>query len=300
MANKIASGCNPIGMSYWRNINFHRDYDVLQVFLSIKDELHILTIRKDTLTVTNIKPLGIIHTGEGCFFSAIDPHRLFIPVDNGMDKIDIENGFREEVFRVGQKAWQMHSSIDECTFSLTMKDNDYKEYGWGIIKPGKEERILEIKGEPDECQIDKSGKWLLIKEDNYNRIYNIETNEEKKIENEEGALGHSDCGFECAFGENDMSPFPGALDKIDFEFLNHENIFSTGIWNMGYVSWQNNQILVTTPNEIIHVNTYRRWNNLTQSQNYEHRPKANLCPLGEYFVWTAFVDGLVNCYLERI
>jgi len=45
----IMSGANPIGMSYWRNINNHAGQDVLQVLLSIEDKLFIFTIDKKSL-----------------------------------------------------------------------------------------------------------------------------------------------------------------------------------------------------------------------------------------------------------
>ena len=56
-------------------------------------------------------------------------------------------------------------------------------------------------GEFDECQIDKSGRWLLIKEqvDDLqgvdNVIVDLQTGTQKVLLDEDGAGGHSDNGF---------------------------------------------------------------------------------------------------------
>lgn len=115
-------------------------------------------------------------------------------------------------------------------------------------------------------------------------------------------------------GENDFSNKPGALDFIDLNNLNRINMFSTGIWNMGYVSFTNakegpieNQFcLVTTPTELwkVQLDGSGRGTlicpNLTESQEYNHRPKANLCPLGEYAIWTSYVGGSLDAYIVRL
>lgn len=299
MINKIASNCNPIGMSYWRNINFHSYSDVLQVFLSIKDELHIFTVRKSDLALVDIKPLGIIHTGEGCYFSAIDPNRLFIPEGKTLNAYDIISKECKEIWKSNYNLWQCHSSIDENSHSATLRNNEYINVGWGVYK-NNQEKQYGFKGEEDECQIDKSGRWLLIKENNYNRIINLDTEQEKIIQNEEGALGHSDCGYGFALGENDYSPFAGACDLIDFNTWEKRTIYSTGIWNMGYVSTQNDRILLSTPEELILVQPETKWKHGNQSEEYEHRVKANLCPLGEFACYSAFIDGSLNAYLLKL
>lgn len=305
----IKSGVNPIGMSYWRNINYHERQNILYILLSINDELIIFTIDKLSLTVLSEKGLGIHHTGEGCHFSAINSSKLFVPTDKELYTIDINTGAKSVVWNLldGNNLWQCHISHDDNIHSATIKDENYNIVKWGAHNNFNGTKYFNIQGDPDECQADKSGKWLIIKEDNYNRIVYIETRAERLITNEEGALGHSDCGFEFAIGENDMSSKPGALDMINFINGSKSNIFSTGIWNMGYVSCTNapsDFCLVTTPNELIRVWFDGRSKvicpNLTQSQKYEHRPKANLCPLGEYAVWTAFVDGSLNAYLVRL
>lgn len=308
----IASGVNPIGMSYWRNINNHSGSDKLLVVLSVNNELVLFTIDKATLGVIYQQPLGINHTGEGVYFSAHESNILFIPINDTLLRFNVVTGEQLPVWisPAGTYLWQCHSDYYERVHSATLKDSNYNMIKW-IVSTGQE---YEISGEPDECQIDKSGTWLLIKEGNYNRIINLVNDSESIVKNEDGAVGHSDCGFGCVFGENDMSMYGGALDMIRYQDLHHELVFTTGIWNLGYFSFTNarpgdltgQKGLITTPNDLIMVELdsnrggKRICSNLTESQEYEHRPKANLCPFGQYAVWTAFVGGQIRAYLISV
>lgn len=315
----IAENINPIGMSYWRNINFHYSLINLVVFLSINDELMILTIDKNTLNVLEIHPLGIHHTGEGCYFSASADNILYVPIEDTLYRVNI---FMKEKFPVwtvhGKKLWQCHSSWNDKVHSATIKDSNYNPIFWGVFNENTEITTeISIQDEPDECQIDKSGEYLIIKEANYNRIYKLSdvTKSEKIITDEAGALGHSDTGFGCALGENDHSQKPGALDLINLETLESRNVCSTGIWNMGYVSFTNakpgiptdeQKCLITTPNELLSITIGTGEVSficpaLTEDTvKYEHRAKANLCPLGQFAIWTALVGGQINAYMVRI
>lgn len=310
---QIASNVNPIGMSYWRNINQHKGQSILKAFLSINDELTIFTIDKGSLKILEERKIDWHHTGEGCYFSAHDPSILYIPVNNRLLAFNIDNTELRTVWEGSSNLWQCHSSYDEDVHSATLKDSNWEVIGWAVLDHGVKKHFP-IKGEPDECQIDKSGEYLIIKEDNYNRIINVQDGTEKIIQNEEGALGHSDCGFRCALGENDYSSYPGALDFIDFPTLASAMMYSTGIWNMGYFSFTNAKPtpladqfgLITTPTELIKIQLNGRGegikicDNLTENQEYENRPKANLCPEGEFAIWTSWVGGNLNAYLVRV
>lgn len=319
----IARGVNPIGMSYWRNINQHKNQNILQTFLSVNDEITIFTIDKSSLAVLSERQLGIHHTGEGCYFSALNSDILFVPFEHELIKVNIMTGAREIVWTAegDTNLWQCHSSYDEKIHSASIKNLNYNIIKWGININGNI-KYYELRGDPDECQVDKSGKYLFVKENNYNRIITLETGAELIIQNESGALGHSDCGFGCAIGENDYSSRPGALDYIRFYDAMSQNMYSTGIWNMGYVSFSNakpnievynQKCLISTPNDLIVVrldgtgrgikvcsNLTQITENLSDDEKYKRRAKANLCPNGEFAAWTAFVDGSLNAYVVRV
>ncbi len=73
------------------------------------------------------------------------------------------------------------------------------------------------KGDFDECQIDKSGRWLVIKENvdgkngEDNRIIDLQTGAETVFLDEDGAAGHSDLGYGYMVAEDNFYPKPGAV-----------------------------------------------------------------------------------------
>lgn len=299
----IERNVNPIGMSYWRNINQHRNQSILKVFLSINDEITIFSIDKSNLQVLGVRKLGIHHTGEGCYFSALDPSLLYVTMDSRLLAVNIDTGENKLIWRSeGNNLWQCHSSYDEKVHSATIKDADYNIIAWGVFDGA--EKHFTIGTEPDECQIDKSGKYLLIKENDYNRIINVEDGIEVLLPRR-GRLGHSDCGFDCALGEVDYRA--GGVDLITLSTQERRELFTLGIWNLGYVSFALNQeffLVSASNNQLIKIQMNGNFNVvcdlMTENQEYNNRPKANLCPEGEYAVWTAFVNGTLNAYLVRV
>lgn len=324
---RVVRGCNPIGMSYWRNINNHRDRDQLYMVLSISDELYLFTLDKRSLLTVNTRPLGIRHTGEGVYFSTTNPVILYVPTDQALVRLDVEDGRQGITWDLGpgRKIWQCHSSYEGNVHSATIKNNDYQIIKWGVYDEVKgREYTFPIEDQPDECQIDQSGKFLLTKQskhlggdrwDEYNKIINLADGSVTIIHDDEGAIGHSDCGFGCAIGEYDKSGQGGTLNRINFVTKEQDELFATGIWNMGYVSFTNarpnvplgeQRCLMSTPDQILSVKlnggrAFRKiCDNFSQSTKYEHRVKANLCPLGQFAAFTAFVDGELEAYIVGI
>lgn len=316
----IRRNVNPIGMSYWRNINQHRNQDVLDVALTDPDDyVVILSIDKRNLRVLSERRIGVYHTGEGIHYSAHNPYHLYVPYGEQLVRFNTVTLTGDIVWRPepGQHLWQCHISYDESVFSASIQNSNYEIIKWGVNYRGQI-KYFPLRAEPDECQVDKSGEHLLIKEkdgnDEYNRIVHIASGREQIVRNREGAIAHGDCGFECGLGENDYSNFGGALDFINFKDVNDKrNIYHSDVWNMGYFSFSNavpgNResqfgILSSSDNRLIQVkldgNSRMLCDLKTQSQDYKYRSKANICPNGEYAIWTALVDGQLNAYMIRV
>ncbi len=79
------------------------------------------------------------------------------------------------------------------------------------------------KGDFDECQIDKSGRWLVIKENldgrngEDNRIIDLDTGAEHVLSDENGAAGHSDIGYGYMVAEDNFNSQPGAVRVWRFD-----------------------------------------------------------------------------------
>src|SRR5690606_18178317 len=98
---------------------------------------------------------------------------------------------------------QIHSSNDDRVHSATIKDaTTYAALGCMAYETDTGKlHYFEKKGDYDECQVDKSGKWLVIKENvdgkegEDNRIINLATGSERLLTDSAGAGGHSDLGY---------------------------------------------------------------------------------------------------------
>lgn len=286
------NGVKRRGMAYWRAINQHKNYDNLKVMLSIDNTLYIATVDKASLNLISMLATNINHEGEGCYFSAHEWDKLYIPVGNELRRYSIVDFSYETVMQVNGECFQPHTDYYEHNHSCSVRDNN------GVRAWCVNGREYPLKGSPDECQIDKSGNWLLCKEtygeDESNRIIYLPTGAERIIHNNEMAVGHSDCGFGTVYGENDMSPYGGALDEIDFNSGSHRNVFHTDIWNMGYFSYCNAKpsgptfgLLSSSDGRLIKVDiqtgagfAFETVN--THDKDYDRRAKANLCPEGQF------------------
>ena len=76
----------------------------------------------------------------------------------------------------------------------------------------------------DECQIDKSGRWLVIKEkigtdaasEVDDRVIDLQSGTERDLLDRNGAGGHSDTGFGYLVASDNHNSLPGAVRLWDF------------------------------------------------------------------------------------
>ncbi len=103
-------------------------------------------------------------------------------------------------------------------------------------------------GDYDECQIDKSGRWLVIKENvdgrhgEDNRVIDLQTGAERVLLDENGAVGHSDIGFGYMVGTDNWNARPGAIRtwKFDLDLRGGEPLASVpeqGLLDYQLPSW---------------------------------------------------------------
>lgn len=313
----------PVGYGYWRNMNAHRNDDNISVMLALKNLGPCLfSVSKINGNPVFVKALGIIHTGEGLYFSAHKSNILYVNLEHIFYRHNIENGSGEEIYRIDSDKylWQCHSSFDERVHSATYRDkSNYMMLGAVVYDENKNSlRYFPRKGDFDECQIDRSGKFLVIKETysdvgESNRIINLETDEEKIISNNDGAVGHSDSGSGYIIGEVDVNNLPNCvesrvLDNLSRSVQYHGTRWSTGVGHVSHTNVHNPSFIVIDnasrdvevprQNEIIQVKldgsqTFRplapNCTDLDYSgggDDYRKMPKGNLDAYGEYYIWT--------------
>ena len=252
---------NYIGYAYWSNINNHSGSETMLIFLGLDRSRggpgpSLFSYNKTTGETRSLGPLFestnplTLATGEGWYFSATRASALYLNEGPRMLRYDVLARAFETVYDVraliGRSdvyIWQMHSSADDQAHSATVKlSTTFQPLGCVTYREDTgQSYFFPAIGDFDECQIDKSGRWLVIKDNldgrngEDNRIVDLQTGVEQVLSDEDGAGGHSDVGFGYMVAEDDHASLPGAARVWKFS----ENLGATGQGTLAYylTSW---------------------------------------------------------------
>jgi hypothetical protein len=293
-------------------------------------------------------------TAEQWYFSATRASTLYIG-DNGprLLRYDVLAKTSETVFDVtsllggGRYLWQMHSSGDDRVHSATVKDsNTYQDLGCIVYREDTRQHLFFTpRGDYDECQIDKSGRWLVIKENvdgqynEDNRVIDIDTGAEQVLWDQNGAAGHSDMGHGYIVGEDDKwggNPYAVRVWQFGPNMTSAAGlvVYAMPSWNgpgVGHIAHSNSKAGVPFDQQMACSSNAGDWTlartneivcyrldasmqvlvvapNMTDlnasgggSDAYSKRPKGNIDPTGEYFLWTSNMGGnRADVFIVRI
>jgi hypothetical protein len=227
---------NDVGYAYWRNSNNHVGADTMLIVVTLDrarggNGPTLFGYDKMTDAVTVLGPLFDAGsplswaTGEGWYFSATKPNALYVNDGRKLYRYDVLGRTLETVFDVRTRfgpnryLWQTHSSNDDRVHSATLRASDtYAMLGCMIYRESTRQfSYFPASGDFDECQVDKSGRWLLIKENvdgasgEDNRVIDLEAGAATVLLDQQGAGGHSDNGYGYMVAEDNWSPVPGAV-----------------------------------------------------------------------------------------
>ncbi len=232
----------PVGYSYWRNINNHTCSDYMLIFLGLDPSRGgtgptLFQLHKPTGTVTNRGPLFPATdplrsgTGEGWYFSGSRPEALYIHSGSRLLRYDVMTQARETVFDVAPSfgtdkyVWQAHSSDDDRVHSVTLRDKATSSMLGCLVyrEDTAQFQYFPKVGAFDECHVDKSGRWLVILDNvdgrngEDNRIIDLETGAERLLLDETGAAGHADLGYGYMVTEDNWGALPGTARLWQFD-----------------------------------------------------------------------------------
>jgi len=229
-----------VGYSYWRNTNNHVGSDTMLIVLNLFTARGgsgptLFSYNKVTDEVANLGPLFDpdselrLYSGEGWYFSATLPTALYLNLGPAMLRYDVLDRQLETVFDISsqfgsdKEISQMHSSEDDRVHSATIRrSSDMDRLGCVVYREDAKQFLYYPKrGVYDECQIDASGRWLVIKENvdgvfgEDNRIIDLHTGIETVLYDQQGAGGHSDLGHGYMVAEDNWANVPGAVRVWD-------------------------------------------------------------------------------------
>ncbi len=341
---------NYLGYSYWRNINNHVGQEVMLILVGMDRSRggagpSVIAYNKITDEVLNLGPLFEDSnalswaTGEGWYFSANEPYTIYLNSNTRLLRYDVVTRQSETVFDVtsllgsGYYLWQVHSSANDRVHSATVRDTaTYAMLGCIVyLEDSSQHRYYPGQGHFDECQIDKSGDWLLIKEDldgkdgEDNRIINLETGHERILLDRDGAAGHSDMGFGYMVAADNWANDANTQKFWDFtaDVLEGTRVYHNADWDVAapqHVS-HSNAIAGTPPEQQFACGSSVNRNNRAHANevicfqldgsdealvvapvmtdldatgggdDYAKAPKGNLDVTGQYFIWTSNMGG---------
>lgn len=357
-----ASDCNgtdcvtSVGYAYWRNINNHAGSNTLLAFLTLQGQGGPTLFSYDK-TLGTVKNLGAIFasshrlsgaTGEGWYFSATSATTLYAFEAAKLIRVDVLTKAETVVFdasaHFGQNRyiWQVHSSHDDTVHSFTLRDSQtYADLGCGVFsEPLKQFRFFPVVNDYDECQIDKGGRFLVVKDNvdgvngEDNVIHDLLTGSRTVILDPDGAGGHSDTGFGYEVAEDNWNAKPGAVRVWSFGDSGPQGrlVYHGSSWNLrdSHIAHANakpgvaldqqyacssnaNATNVPRANEIV---CYRLDGSLKVlvvapvmtdlaaaggATYYDKLPKGNIDVTGEWFIWTSNMGGArLDAFLVRI
>src|SRR5690606_30783130 len=162
-------------------------------------------------------------------------------------RYDVMTKQSETVFNIASKMsghtlWQAHSSKNDRVHSATVKNSSYASVGCMAFEEDSGKfHYFPRKGAFDECQIDKSGRYLLIKENvdgkdgEDNRIIDLSTGRERVLYDRDGAGGHSDMGWGYMIAADNFAANSNTLKVWDFaaSTLSGQTTYYTNSWSAG-------------------------------------------------------------------
>lgn len=229
-----------VGYSYWRNTNAHQGSDEMLIFLGLGSSggPTLFRYNKTTDAITRVGPVFPAgsrfnsHSGNTWYFSASLPTKLYLPDGPRMLRYDVIAKTFETVYDItaqfgsNRNIYQMHSSNDDRVHSATLQVTNTGEYLGCLVysQITGQFRFYPKVGVYDECNLDKSGRWIISLEDVgigsgdlANRIFDNQTGRETRINGPSGTLGHLDTGYGYAVGADNYNPLPNATIMSDFE-----------------------------------------------------------------------------------
>jgi hypothetical protein len=340
----------PVGYSYWRNTNNHVGSDEMLIFLGLNNTRGgggptLFGYNKTTEQVTRLGPLfdpssgRNSHSGEGWYFSATQPTKIYMDDGPRMLRYDVLSRQYETVYDVSARygadkiLWQMHSSDDDRVHSATLRATPgYEMLGCVVYHEDTAQfQYFPKIGDFDECQLDKSGRWLLILEnvdhqyDMENRIIDLTTGVERLIWDQDGAVAHDDTGYGYVVGPDNWYAVPNAEFLWDFSLnplsrvmmshtiawdspapnhLSHTNArpgvppsqqYACGSGaSRAIVPWANEIICFALDGSMRVLVVAPVMTDLNASgggDDYSKQPKGNLDVTGQYFIWTSNAGG---------
>jgi hypothetical protein len=339
-----------LGYSYWRNMNNHVGQSTMLIVLGLDSSrggagFSLFRYHKDSDDVESLGPvfagtsIPVDVTGEDIYFSGTQPTIVYVAQGSRLMRFDVMTKQTEVVFDAASQygsntyLWQHHTSDDDVVHSATLRVTSTGAVLGCLVyrEDTSAYRLFEPQGDFDECQVDRSGRWLVIKDNvdgrngEDNRIVNLDTFAESLLLDEQGAGGHSDFGHGVMVAEDNWNNLAGAVRawRLGQSALAGPVVYHEPRWRSdgsSHISHTNARPGLAAEDEIVCQSTSARGEYTRGSEifcyrldgslevmvvapvmtdldasgggdDYAKSPKGNLDVTGRYFIWTSNTGG---------
>ena len=215
--------CVDMIYSYWRNMSNSAGSNTMYIFIGLDRNRGgqgptLFSYDKTTDALTEVGPMFAAsspyswNSAEGWYFSHGMPTKVYMQSGSKLMRYDVLSKTLETVFDSttaypGTVIHQTNSSNDDDVHSATLENSStYAVMGCIAYKASTAQfYYYPAQGKFDECQIDKSGRYLVIKEklpqdtcascDEDNLVIDLQTGTQTVLLDQAGAGGHSDLGY---------------------------------------------------------------------------------------------------------
>jgi hypothetical protein len=197
----------------------------------------IVRFNKTTGETVNLGPLFDAsdrrswNNQEGWYFSATPGTTIYLPIGTTFQRYDILTHATEVVFDItaefgaDMEIWHAHSNHDGRVHSFALRPLDRTDSpGCGVYREDTHQFTL-FPGQSNlpECEVDKSGQWLIIKENrdstgeddvrgvSLTRIIDLALGTERTIHEANGDPGLQDSGFGLLLAADRSHALPNAM-----------------------------------------------------------------------------------------
>jgi hypothetical protein len=264
--------CVDMIYSYWRNMSNSAGSNTMYIFIGLDRNRGgqgptLFSYDKTSDALTEIGPMFPSSSAyswdsaEGWYFSYGMPTKVYLQSGSKLMRYDVLAKTLETVFDSttqypGTVITQTNSSNDDDVHSATLEDaSSYVKEGCVAYKVStKQFYYYPSTGGFDECQIDKSGRYVVIKEklpqdsctscDEDNLIVDLQTGAQSALLDKDGAGGHSDLGYGSQVAADNWNNYANAWRVWDLTqnslsggLVYHDN--SWGTFAPSHVSWEN-------------------------------------------------------------
>ncbi|HEX2668335.1 MAG TPA: Ig-like domain-containing protein [Gammaproteobacteria bacterium] len=251
--------CVDMIYSYWRNMSNSAGSDTMYVFIGLDQARGgkgptLFKYVKSTDTLSKVGPLFdssskyARQSGEGWYFSYSMPTKIYMQDKSKLLRYDVLKHSFETVFDSTTKypntiITQTNTSNDDDVHSATLEDaTTYAKKGCIVYTASSKKFEFYAGDKMDECQIDKGGRYLVLKEklasdpcttcDVDNVIVDRATGTQRTIMDTAGAGGHSDMGYGyyVASDNHDVNPNAWKLWDLTQGTLKGQLVYHGGSW----------------------------------------------------------------------